>query len=340
MSQGSDLLTRRRSRAVESGRRHAGTVPAPTGPESPDYSALCLASGPVDMTRRTWNARMATSRRGSEATLAQVIETIDRHAPETKEEIAETLNLSEHYLSELLRELKSEGIVSKGYIVDREAVYESAASISNLHWGDGDAGGGDLLEQLSRLNEVTVDQYVAARDAFIGEEPDPSANQLESLANERCLVVLETLKSFTLTTDWPGNRIAADLATVATNMELVGDNSCFVSETVTDRQFDSVGVVQERILDVFDVGLTLNDHLGAILFDCDLDRMEDLYAAEQRVHRELNELFELVTAYEADLFGYLAAITRALERSIYYWVSSAELALSLFTGLDPDHLSG
>jgi phosphate uptake regulator len=281
---------------------------------------------------------MATPRRDRQATLAHVIETVERHAPETKAEIAGALDLSEHYLSELLGELKSEGIVSKGYVVDREAVYESAASISELHRGDG--GSDDLLDQLSRLDEVTVDQYVAARDAFAGEDSELSASQLESLANERCLVVLDTLKSFTLTTDWPGNRVAADLAMVATNMELVGDHACFISETVADREFDSAGVVRDRILDAFEVGLALNDHLGAILYDCELDRVDDLYAAEQRLHRELDELFELVTAYRADLFGHLAAVTRALERSVYYWVNSAELAVGLFTGLEPDHLSG
>lgn len=290
------------------------------------------------MVRRTWDARMATPRRDREATLAQVIETIDRRAPETKAEIADALDLSEHYLSDLVGELKSEGLVSKGYVVDREAVYESAASVSQLH--DLEDGADDLLDQLARLDEVTVDQYAAARDAFAGDDPDLSASQLESLANERCLVVLDTLKSFTLTTDWPGNRVAADLSMVATNMELVGDHACFVSETVADREFDSTGVVQERILEVFEIGLTLNDHLGAILYDCELDRIEDLYAAEKRVHRDLDELFELVTAYESELFGHLAAVTRALERSIYYWVNSAELAVGLFTGLEPDHLSG
>jgi phosphate uptake regulator len=280
---------------------------------------------------------MVTSRRDREVTLAEVIETVERHAPETKAEIAETLDLSEHYLSELLGELKSAGVVSKGYVVDREAVYESAAEVSELHGGD---AGDDLLDQLARLDETTVDQYAAARDAFAGGDPDLSASQLESLANERCLVVLDTLKSFTLTTDWPGNRAAADLSMVATNMELVGDHACFISETVADREFDSAGVVRERILDVFEVGLTLNEHLGAILYDCELDRIDDLYDAERRVHRELDELFELVTAYEADLFGHLAAVTRALERSVYYWVNSAELAVGLFTGIEPEHLSG
>jgi DNA-binding Lrp family transcriptional regulator len=279
---------------------------------------------------------MSTTRRDRDATLAQVIEAIDRHAPETKTELADVLGLSEHYLSELLAELKSAGVVSKGYVVDRQAVYESTSVTSPIHGTDRDSQ--QLLEKLSRLDAVTADQYAAARATFTGECPDLSASQLESLANERCLVVLDTLKSFTLTTDWPGNRVAADLSMIATNMELVGDHACFISETASARQFDSAGGIQSRIVDVFDSGTEIHGHLDAILYECELGRIDDLYAAEEEVHRELDELFELVTTYDADLFGHLAAVTRALERAVYYWVSSAELALELLSGLDPDHL--
>lgn len=287
------------------------------------------------MTRRTWHAGAGARRGGREATLADVIETVERTAPETKGELADRLDLSEHYLSDLLRELKSAGVVSKAYVVDRDAVYETADELSALHAGDAPA---ELREGLRRLDEVTVEQYAAARAALVDEPADLAAEELESLANERCLTVLSELKSFTLTTDWPGNRAAADLAAVAIDMELVGDHACFVSETVANGGIDSAGAVTDRLLDVFDAGLSINDHLGAVLFDCALDRIDALYAEEERVHRELDELFELVTTYDPRTFGDLAAVSRSLERAIYYWVDAAERLVGLLSGVEPDHL--
>jgi hypothetical protein len=52
----------------------------------------------------------------------------------------------------------------------------------------------------------------------------------------------------------------------------------------------------------------------------------------------LDELFELVTAYDTDVYGYLVTVTRALERAIYYWVDAAELAVRLHSGVTPDHV--
>jgi phosphate uptake regulator len=172
----------------------------------------------------------------------------------------------------------------------------------------------------------------------VDEEPAQSADALESLANERYSAVVSELKSYTLTTDWPGNRAAADLAAVAIDMELVGDHACFVSETVANGGIDSAGAVTDRLLDVFDAGLSINDHLGAVLFDCALDRIDALYAEEERVHRELDELFELVTTYDPRTFGDLAAVSRSLERAIYYWVDAAERLVGLLSGVEPDHL--
>jgi len=290
---------------------------------------------------------LATSQQGRDATRAQVIEAIDRTAPRTKADLATTVGISEQYLSELLQELKADGVVRKAYVVDDATVYADATGLSRLHGtADGErtngatpseARGPAVLSLLERLEAVTTNQYDAARAAFDGEEPEQSADTLESLANERYFAVISELKSYTLTTDWPGNRIAADLATIATNLEIVGDRACFIADVIGEQSAPSTGVVTERLADVFAAGDRINDHFTSILFDCDLSAHEDLQAAEETVHRDLDELFELVTAYDVDLYGYLATVTRALERAIYYWVDAAELAVQLHSGLVPDH---
>ena len=88
---------------------------------------------------------------------------------------------------------------------------------------------------------------------------------------------------------------------------------------------------------MFAAGDRINDHFTSILFDCDLSAHEELRTAEEAVHRDLDELFELVTAYDVDLYGYLVTVTRALERAIYYWVDAAELAVQLHSGIVPEH---
>ncbi|GGN97452.1 helix-turn-helix domain-containing protein [Haloarcula pellucida] len=300
------------------------------------------------MSRQPWQRPLAATQQGRDATRVQVVEAIDRTAPETKADLAATVGISEQYLSEILQELKSEGVVQKGYVVDDAAVYADATGISRLH-GDTDAKrengetppndrGPAVLDLLERLEDVTTTQYEAARAAFEGEEPERSADTLESLTNERYFAVIAELKSYTLTTDWPGNRVAADLATIATNLEIVGDRACFVADVVGDRSPPATGVVGERLADIFEAGDRINDHLSAILFDCDLTAHEDLRVAEEAVHRDLDELFELVTAYDMELYGYLVTVTRALERAIYYWVDAAELAVTLHSGVEPDHV--
>ncbi|WP_327051618.1 helix-turn-helix domain-containing protein [Halomicrococcus gelatinilyticus] len=286
-----------------------------------------------------WSQPHTVPETGREATLARVIETIDRRAPETKAELADDLGLSEHYLSELLQELKGEGVIRKGYVVDEAAVFERAPTVSELHRDDADDDAIErLLDQLRRLESVTTDQYRAARARFAGEEPDQAADELEPLANERCLVVLQELKSMTLTTDWPGNRVASDLGIVAKNFEIVGDRTCYIADVAAKMETDGVGIVHDHVLDIFDGGLAINDHVVAVLFDADVDRMDRLYAEEDEVHRMLDELFELVTAYEPEMYGHLATMTRALERTIYYWVNIAELTARLHTGLTPEHI--
>jgi DNA-binding IscR family transcriptional regulator len=72
------------------------------------------------MSRRTWQRPLEAG--GRDATRAQVVEAIDRTAPETKAELAQTVGISEQYLSELLQELKDEDVVQKGYIVNDAAL--------------------------------------------------------------------------------------------------------------------------------------------------------------------------------------------------------------------------
>jgi DNA-binding Lrp family transcriptional regulator len=284
-----------------------------------------------------WSQPSLTPQGGREVTLARVIETIDRTAPETKGELAEELGLSKHYLSELLQELKGNGIVRKGYVVDDVAVYDTASCLSELCADEGEMHS-RLVDQLDRLETVTTDQYRAARTTFAGDEPEQSADDLEPLANERCLVVLQELKSMTLTTDWPGNRVASDLGIIATNLEIIGDRACYIADIGAKMESESVGIVHDHVLDIFDGGLDINDAVVDVLFDADVSRMDDLYTVEDEVHRQLDELFELVTAYDPELYGHLATMTRALERTIYYWVHTAEMAERIHVGLEPDHI--
>jgi len=312
------------------------------------------------MSWRNWHRPRDGTRQGRDATLAQVIEAIDQTAPGTKTRIAEEVGISEQYLSDLLQELKADDIVRKAYVVDDQAVYEAAETVSKLGANDDDRafadprqvdgnGEGDtapaaaergsaVVGLLQRLDEVTASQYAAARAEFLGETPDPPADALESVTNERYTAVVSELKSYTLTTDWPGNRVASDLSTIATNLEIVGDRACFIADVVENQEIDGSGVVEERVVDIFDAGERINDLFGQVLFDCDLNVYDQLRAAEETVHRDLNELFELVTAYSPEMYGYLVSVTRALERAIYYWVDSAEIAVHLHSGVRPEHI--
>jgi len=297
------------------------------------------------MSFRTWQRPLGAD--GRDATRAQVIEAIDRTAPETKEELSQTVGISEQYLSELLQELKGDGIVRKSYAVDDAALYDNSRHVSTLYGGtdaterttaEGGDRGMEVLELLDRLESVTTRQYDAARAAFLGEPVERSAETLESLANERYSALLSELKSYTLTTDWPGNRIAADLSNIATNLEIVGDRACFIADVVDREDTDVNGIVGERMTDLFESGAQINDRFSSILFDCDLGVHDQLRKEEEVVHRDLDELFELVTAYDPDMYGYLVTITRALERLIYYWVDAAELAVQLHSGIKPEHV--
>jgi len=87
------------------------------------------------MSRRTWQRPLEAG--GRDATRAQVVEAIDRTAPETKEDLARSVGISKQYLSELLQELKAEDVVQKGYIVNDAALYNSSRQVSKLY---GDSG--------------------------------------------------------------------------------------------------------------------------------------------------------------------------------------------------------
>ena len=298
------------------------------------------------MFHRTWQRPLGTG--GRDATLAQVIEAIERTTPETKAELAGAVGISEQYLSELLQELKAEDVVRKGYVVDDGELYASSGEISKLHSNRSDAVDGlangttgnrgtEVMALLEPLESVTTRQFDAARAAFFDENVERSAQTLESLTNERYSAVLAELKSYTLTTDWPGNRVAADLSTIATNLEIVGDRACFIADVVDEEGTDANGIVGERMADIFTSGAQINEYFSRIFFDCELDVHKQLREQEESVHRNLDELFELVTAYDPEMYGYLVTITRALERTIYYWVDAAELAVQLHSGLRPDH---
>lgn len=295
------------------------------------------------MSRETWSRPQDTTHQGRDETKVQLVETIDRETPETKAALADAVGISEQYLSELLRELKDDGVVTKGYVVDEDALHDNVGSVSQLASGTRDTlaeeRSDDLLALLGALDDVTREQYSAARQQFNGEEPTEAPEQLEGLANERHRAVFDELKSYTLATEWPGNRVASDLATIATNFEIVGDRACFVADAIDAQSEATVGVVEERIDDIFAAGERINDCLADVLFDADLDRYEDLRREEETVHRDLDELFELVTAYDPTLYGHLVTVTRALERAIFYWVHSAEIAVRLHSGIRPEHIS-
>lgn len=287
------------------------------------------------------NTASAGQLHSRERTLATVIEAIDTDAPATKAELAEAVGLSPNYLSEVLQELKSKGMVRKAYVVDDSAIFSHVEDVSNL-WQSAmneevQATDG-LFDRLQRLNDVTLKQYRAAKAAFCGEAVAEAADQLEPLTNERYSAVLSELRSYTITTDWPGNRIAAALATIAVNLEITGDRACLIADAVEETTSTPTGAVHERTVEIFEAGERINEYVEAILFDRELEMLETLHATERTVHRDLQELFELVTAYDPDTYGYLVTVTRTLERIIHYWVSAAETAVRIHTGLDPGHI--
>jgi hypothetical protein len=296
------------------------------------------------MDEKSWYDQPMSKRTGRERTIVELIETVDQYAPETKKELAEQTDISEQYLSELLQELKRDDIVKKSYVVDEAQIYSKVDKISPFVTDDDPSyelqyqRSGDLLELLERLNDVTRSQYLAAHSAFDGNDPDESANQLEGLANERHTAIFAELKSYTLAATWPDNRVASDLATMATNFEIVGDRACLITDIVDNQETTTVGVVKDAILDIFESGKRINDDMSAVLFEAELERYDDLRTEEETLHRDLNELLELVTAYDPDMYGYLVTITRALERAIFYWVHTAELAVRLHSGRQPEHI--
>lgn len=280
-----------------------------------------------------------TTQSGRESTVANVIETIEATKPETKATIADEVDLSVHYVTEIVQELKSDGVISKAYVIDEEAVYDAAKNVSNL-WEENESGttGTNLLELLRRLDTVCFNQYCAAQTEFEGTKPEQTADQLESLANERYGTILSELRSYTLTTKWPGNRIAADIATIAQNLEIVGDRACFISDIIKDSENKPSGTVKHHAVEIFETGAEIHDHVIAILFECELNRIDTLHATEKAVHRELSELFELATAYDPEVYGYLVTISRTLERIIHYWVTIGEHAVRLHSGVNPGHV--
>ena len=99
------------------------------------------------MSHHPWQRPLAASQQGRDATRAQVVEAIDRTAPRTKADLASTVGISEQYLSELLQELKADGVVRKAYVVDDANVYADATGLSRLH---GKADGEDTTPQTDR----------------------------------------------------------------------------------------------------------------------------------------------------------------------------------------------
>lgn len=278
--------------------------------------------------------------RGREATIAEVIETIETERPETKEELADLVGLSPNYLTEVLRELKDQGMIKKAYVVNDEAVFARIRDVSAF-WDGTDqhtSVGVELLDLLRALDEVAFDQYRAARTAFRGGDPDPAADTLEPLTNERYSAVLAELKSVTIATEWPGNRVSAALASIAKNVEMAGDRACFIAGAVARTDDVPNGVVSERVIEIFDAGERIHDLVGSVFFEGELGLIDELHTEERAVHRHLTELFELVTAYDPDTYGYLVTVTRALERIIHYWVNAAEIAVRIHSGIDPGHV--
>lgn len=290
------------------------------------------------------------TRSAREDTLIDIVETIEATRPETKAELSAHLDLSENYLSELLRHLKNRGLITKAYVVNERAVLEAAPAILNPtqsadrptdhdHLARTETSITRLFERLEALDDVTKRQYDAANAAFDGTAPEETAADLEPLANERSRVVFEELKSMTIQKAWPGNRVAADLSTVATNFEIVGDRACFLVDSIDALDTPRSGVVYDRIAEIFDAGANVHDLSTEILFEADLQAIDTLYGVEDEIHRNLNELFELVTTYNPAQFGRLASLARTLEQTIYYWVHTAELAVRLHAGIVPEHIS-
>jgi len=277
---------------------------------------------------------------GREATVAHVIEAVDATAPETKEDLADQLDLSTHYVSEIFQELKSEGVITKSYVIDDEAVYETADAVSPLQDKalDGTDDGDHILDLFQSLYDIVLKQYQAAKTVFLGDEPQRTAEELESVTNERYGAVLSEVRSYTLSTTWPGNRVAADLASIAKDLEIVGDRSSFISEVITQADAAPSGTVKTRLIDIFNSGEKICDVVEAILFESDASKISTLHGTEKQIHRQMSELYELATAFDVDIYGHLVVMIRTVERIIHHWVNVGELAVQVHTGLDPGHV--
>lgn len=277
---------------------------------------------------------------GREATIARVIEAIDAMAPETKEDLADQLDLSTHYVSEIFQELKSRDMITKSYSINNKAVYEAATIVSPLEKRTSDEtdGGDSVLDLLQALYDVVFRQYKAAKATFLDNEPQRTAEELESVTNERYSAVLSELRSYTLATKWPGNRVAADLALIAKDIEIVGDRSSFISEVVVQTDASPSGTVKNRLTEIFTAGEKIGNYVEAVLFENDAAQIATLHSTEKQLHRQMSELYELATAFDVEIYGHLVVLIRTLERIIHHWINVGELAVEIHTGIDPGHV--
>lgn len=292
-----------------------------------------------------WLPRERQSSRESNVTRSRIVEAIDRRHPETLADLSARLDITEDYLSRQVRELKDEGVVRKAYVVDRRTVYDVAPPLSEI--GEGTTGNTDdsepvaFVDSLRDFAAVTVDQYRAADARFRGETPDVPHDELADVATRRRDALLGDLKSYCLTARWPGNRVAADVTSIAKRLEQVGVQSALVAEVLDEDVVDHAvmtGVFRDDLASAFDDGSHIGEAVDAVLFDADLDRLATVTDTWSGTNRTFDELLERVMAQEVAVYGSLATAIRSLERAIRSWVRAGELAASFHSGLEPDSM--
>lgn len=291
------------------------------------------------MTRPRWTTPVMTVQPNTDVPLARIIQAIDTRAPGTLAELAAQLDLTEDHVSRRVRELKEMGAIRKAYVVDRERIYDISREITKMQVASGTETNRqhELFHSLEKLSEVTTDQFTLAAECFEKQSTEPDIFELEALARERFEAALVSLKSYGLTTAWPGPRVAGDLATVARHFLAVGHQCRFLVDALnTSEQTISSGVCYEYLCSAFDAGFDMVDPVEAIIFDADLDLIDDLTTIRQEVFSDLDELFEMASAYDVRDYGVIVTVARALERVIQAWLDAANVAALVHTGLAPE----
>ena len=259
-------------------------------------------------------------------TLKDILDLILYENPATQDEIAQRLNISRRYVTQLIRPLIEDGTIKRAYMIDMKSYEKVAESLGEYVRPKNVSGNVLINEMLFNMSKHVHSQLEMSFDAILESDEDKANKALEMdyVTNnmvEKIRTSVETIVSMNYTSEFSKSVLYNE---VAYDLERIGDYCAHIAKFVINDVYEVNEDILKKLKKMYKTAQKMLRLSMLVFLEGRTELKDDIMELEESIHILQTKSINLIATQMAEssfdekersnYFIYLFRVIKAFER--------------------------